>query len=177
MGWTTYTSTGFIAEFLNHQHPTVISCFKTAFSSIDSMRIVVWLTLQTNASKLSENGSQNTAAKMEKSNWGKLSSLKLTVRTWKQAGPHKETIVFQASIFRCENVSFREVTLFWLNDLASLKLTGATPEIFGRYSLPTPSPIHFQGRGLLVSGRVYDFLIVHQAQCWWKWEDSKVHFW
>ena len=36
-----------------------------------------------------------------------LPSLKLTVRPWKWAGPQKETILFQASIFRGENVSFR----------------------------------------------------------------------
>ena len=36
-----------------------------------------------------------------------LPCLKLTVRPWKQAGPQKETIVLQLSIFRCENVSFR----------------------------------------------------------------------
>ena len=40
-----------------------------------------------------------------------LPSLKLTVRTRKQAGPQKETIVFQPSIFGCY-VSFREGMLF-----------------------------------------------------------------
>ena len=40
-----------------------------------------------------------------------LPSLKLTVRTWKWAKSQKETIVFQPSIFRCKNVSFRGCTL------------------------------------------------------------------
>ena len=30
------------------------------------------------------------------------------IRTWKYQPSQKETIVFQPSIFRCENVSFRE---------------------------------------------------------------------
>ena len=35
-------------------------------------------------------------------------SLKLTANTLKNRPPEKETIVFQPSIFRCENVGFRE---------------------------------------------------------------------
>ena len=42
-------------------------------------------------------------------------SPKLTGHPWNWAGPQKETIVLQPSIFRCESVSFREATGYQLD--------------------------------------------------------------